>query len=47
MGLVKDFVVVVLEMWLAMLLYPFVWLVCELSCKVNEGGETCHVCKGW
>jgi len=47
MGLVKDFVIVVLGMWLAMLLYPFVWLVCEVACKINEGGEACRACEGW
>jgi hypothetical protein len=47
MGLVKDFIIVVLGIWLAILLYPFIWLVCEVSCRVNEGGGACRACEGW
>ena len=47
MGLVKDFIIVVLGMWLAMLLYPFIWIACKLACKISESGEMCRACEGW
>ena len=43
---VRDFVIVVLGLWLAMLLYPLVWLMCKVVCRVNEDGETCLACLG-
>ena len=47
MGLVKDFIIVVLGLWLAMFLYPFVWVTCKVVCKINERGEACKACMGW
>jgi hypothetical protein len=47
MVLVRDFVIVVLGLWLAMLLYPFVWITCKVACKINEGGGACRACRGW
>ncbi len=47
MGLVKDFIIVVLGLWLAMFLYPFVWVACKVACMINECGETCKACMGW
>jgi len=43
----RDAIIAVLGLVLAMVVSPFIWLTCYLACKINEDGETCMECRGW
>jgi len=43
----RDAIIGVLGLLLAMVVSPFILLTCYLACKINENGETCMECRGW
>ncbi len=43
----RDAIIGVLGLLLALVVSPFIWLTCYLACKIKEDGEACRECRGW